>query len=165
MEHEALIGPETVGLLHVPSDYVTPRQGLLAIWRRHLVANVGVRSRDYMEALFRTHFPRGRLVEIEDGRIPADVLDRAGNIVLLYPDSIGMDFGEIERAIASRWPAKRVLVLNGRRRMFPLDAETRRRLALRRFLEAWRLPEIMFFLVFVVVTPLLALFDIVRGRR
>ena len=165
MELESSLGAGTAGVLHFPPDYSAPRPGLFAAWRRHLIANAGVRDRDYMEALFRSHFPHGVLVAATDGPIPGDVLDRMDTIVLLYPDPIGMDFGAIEREVASRWPAKRLLALNGRRRLFRLDDGMRWKLALRRFLAAWRIPEILFFVVFVVVTPFLALYDTLRSAR
>jgi hypothetical protein len=165
MEYEALIGSDTVGVLYMPSDYAKPRGGLLALWRRHLVANAGVRNRDYMEALFKRHFPRGTMIELKDRQVPADVMDSSKTIVLLFPDAIGIDFGRIERAIASRWRSKRVLALNGRRRLFRLDAKMRRRLALLRSLETFRIPEIAFLLVFLIATPVLVLFDMMTGRR
>jgi hypothetical protein len=164
-EYEVLIGPDTVGVLYIPPDYAKPKGGLLALWRRHLVANAGVRNRDYMDALFRSHFPRGTLLELDNRQVPTDVIDRAKTIVLLFPDAIGMDFGGIERVIASRCPWKRVLALNGRRRLFQLDARMRRRLALLRFLEALRIPEMIFLLVFLVATPALVLFDMMIRRR
>jgi hypothetical protein len=118
-----------------------------------------------MTALFRSHFPNGTIVNVEDGRIPPEVTASADNIVLLFPDSIGMDFGDIERNVARRGPSRRVLVLNGRRRFFNLDAPMRRRLAWRRFLEATRLPELAFFAVFLVATPVLLLVDALRRQR
>jgi len=159
------IGAVALGLLYVPFDYLVPRNGLLALWRRHLVATAAVRTGDYMKALFASRFPGSALAEVTDGKIPEDVLIQAQTIVLLYPDAIGMEFGWIERALARRWPSKHVLALNGRRRLFRLDREMRRRLAIRRFLEFSRLPELAFFLVFAVVTPFFALLDIMRGHR
>ena len=165
MKLEALIGPKTVGLLRNPTDYAVPRMGVFALWRRHLVANAGVRDREYMEALFKSQFPRGELIVLEDFVIPDARCAEADSIVLLYADCIGMDFGGIERNIISRWPLKRLLVLNGRRRLFRLDSEMRRRLALRRFLEATRLPEMAFLLVFLIATPVLLLVDTIRSHR
>jgi len=162
---EALIRGNTVGLLHIPKDYSSPPPGVAGAWRRHLVANAVVRDREYMMALFNSHFPSGTVVDVDDGQIPPEVASSADNIVLLFPDSIGMDFGDIERNVAVRCPSRRILVLNGRRRFFNLDAKMRRRLALRRFLEATRIPEIVFFLVFVVATPVLVVVDALRGRR
>ena len=165
MKLEALIRGNTVGLLHIPKEYSSPPPGLRGLWRRHLIANAGVRDREYMMALFTSHFPNGTVVDIEDGRIPPEIGASADNIVLLFADAIGMDFGDIERNVARRWPSRRVLVLNGRRRFFDLDAPMRRKLALRRILEATRLPELAFFAVFLVATPVLLVIDALRGRR
>lgn len=165
MAFEDLIGGNIVGLLHHPGDYAAPRPGLRSLWRRHLIANAFVRNREYMVALFKSHFPGSPTVEATDGRVPEDSIAGADAIVLLYPDSIGMDFGWIERTVRARWPAKRLLVLNGRRRFFRLDAEMRRRLALRRFLERARLPEFAFFALFLVVTPVLLLLDAFKSSR
>jgi hypothetical protein len=118
-----------------------------------------------MEALFKSHFPHGELIVLKDAGLPELHVTAADSIVLLYPDSIGMDFGAIERSVISRWPLKRVLVLNGRRRLFRLEPQMRRRLALRRYLEAIRIPEVAFLLVFLIATPILLLLDMMRSRR
>ena len=165
MELETLLGSRSIGLLYLPGDYAVPRKGFGAVWRRHLVANAGVRDREYMEHLFHSHFPNGVLLELKDARLPADIAGDGDNIVLLYPDSIGMDFPGIERALARQCPSRNVFVLNGRRRFFRLDRDMRRRLRLRRWLVAVRLPEFAFLLLFVLVTPLLVINDFVRGRR
>lgn len=165
MELEGLIRGHTVGLLHIPKDYSSPPPGLGGAWRRHLIANAAARDRTYMTGLFTSHFPHGALIELEEGRIQPDAAAIADNIILLFPDAIGMDFGDIERNVAARWPSGRVFVLNGRRRFFKLDAPMRRKLALRRFLEATRLPELVFFAVFLVATPMLLLIDALRRHR
>ena len=165
MELDALIRGETIGLLHIPADYFSAPQGLTGLWRRHLVANAAVRDRDYMAALFKSHFPQGTLIDVERGWVPGAAVLAADNIVLLFPDSIGMDFGAIENQLMSRRSSGRVLVLNGRRRFFKLDSRTRRSLRLRRFLEATRLPEVAIFTAFLVTTPVLLLVDAIRGQR
>lgn len=165
MQLETLIGRDTLGILYFPADYGRPRKGLLALWRRHLLANAAVRDREYMLALFNSHFPNCRLVTMAAEKIPVQEIESVDNVVLLFPDSIGLDFGIIERSIGSRWPAKRMFALNGRRRFFRLDAAMRRRIAVRRFLEKSRIPEAGLLVVFMVATPFLALFDVARGRR
>lgn len=164
-QFKAPVGRDTLGVLYVPDDYRLPRRGLLALWRRHIVANAAVRNREYMESLFNSHFPYGALVEVRNGALPAELINASETIVLLFPDAIGLDFGRIERAIATGWPSKRLFALNGRRRLFRLDSETRRRFLLRRFLERWRLPEVAFFVLFLIVTPFLLIFDLMRGHR
>ena len=159
------IGGKTVGLLYMPPDYVSPRKGWRGIWRRHVIANAAVRNREYMEKLFESRFPSCDLYVLDDGRIPESVLQNADNIVLLYPDAIGIDWRAIESRIIAHRPAKRVLALNGRRRLFRLDAAMRRRLIGLRFLETSRIPEVFILCVFLVATPILVLFDLVRGHR
>ena len=161
----AAIAPGAVGLLYVPSDYVVPRKGILALWRRHLVASAAVRSADYMKALFASRFPGCVLLEITDRKISEDIVVQEQAIVLLYPDAIGMDFGWIERTLAGRYRSTPVFVLNGRRRLFRLDREMQRKLAVRRLLESSRFPEFALCLAFAMTTPFLALFDMIRGRR
>lgn len=165
MQLETLIGHSTLGILYFPEDYANPRAGILALWRRHLLANAAVRDREYMLALFNSHFPNSRSITIIDKNLPAHEIESADNLVLLFPDSLGLDFGAVERSIASRWPAKRLFALNGRRRFFRLDPQMRRRIALRRFIEKSRLPEVAFVVAFLVATPFLALIDLARGRR
>ena len=165
MQLQALIGRNTLGVLYFPADYAQRRTGLLALWRRHLLANAAVRDREYMLALFSSHFPDCPLISMTDEKTPVPEIESADNVVLLFPDSIGLDFGVIERSIASRWPAKRLFALNGRRRFFRLDAPMRRRMAIRRFLEKSRIPEVGLSVVFIVATPFLALMDLVRGHR
>lgn len=162
---ESLIGGHTVGLLHFPDDYANPKSGLLARWRCHVIANAVVRDRGYMEGLFKTHFPHGELAELGQRGIPEAAIEKADTVVLLYPDPIGLDFSACERFLASRWPTKRILVLNGRRRLFRLDRERRRRLALRRMLALFRPLEAAFFVFFVTATPFLLLVDLLRRRR
>lgn len=165
MEVNNLIGGSVLGLLYIPDDYAAPRGGWFNAWRRHVVANAGPRNRDYMERLFRDRFAGGDLIHMAADSLPIEKVEKADAIVLLYPDSIGLDVVHIERAIASRWPLKRVFALNGRRRFFLLDASMRRRLAIRRFLETFRIPEVILISLFIATTPLLVLWDFLRGHR
>lgn len=153
------------GLVYFPEHYVTPRSGLLRSWSRHLAGSAGIRTPEYMKALFTKTFPGGALTEVATGKVPDDFGTQARHIVLLYPDAIGMNFGWIERTLVRRLPSKSILVLNGRRRHFRLDRDMRRKLTVRRFLERFRIPEFAFLVLFVAVTPILILFDLLRGRR
>jgi hypothetical protein len=84
--------------------------------------------------------------------------------VLLYPDAIGIDLGAIERSLCSADPAPRLVALNGRGRIFALDGITRRRLANRRVLETVRPLEWALLPIFLLLTPVLLLWDLARGR-
>jgi hypothetical protein len=128
-----------------------PRRAL----RRSLAWRANPRDPEYMRSLFHERFPQGRVVDqVED-------VHGADRVVLLYPDSTGIGFGGIER----RLPDVPVVVLNGRRREFTLDARTRRRLRVRRALELSYLGEVVALAVLVIATPALAAGDRLRGRR
>jgi hypothetical protein len=123
------------------------------------------RSAEYMRVLQQERLPDAEWVETGEHSDWIERLSRADMIVLLYPDSIGLGFGRIERSVLEHkldWTD--VVVLNGRRREFRLNKATRFGLRLRRLLEWSMLPEILFLSVFVVVTPLLWAIDAVRGR-
>src|SRR4051812_25413284 len=122
---ESMIGGKGVGVLYAPGDYAVPKLGLRHLWRRHLVAHAAVRDRDYMEALFRRHFPHAPIIAADPQSLPG-AIETADHVVLLFPDAIGADFSPIERAVAGCAPTKPVLVLNGRRRFFRLDVRMRR---------------------------------------
>lgn len=162
---ENLMGRNVVGLLYVPADYLAPPPGLRGAWRRHLMATASVRPRDYMTTLFQSRFPNGTVVDIAQGQILGDAIERAEHLVLLYPDAIGAHYAWIERAIAKRWPHKSLLALNGRQRFFRLDGSMRRRLVWRRLLESSRLAEWMFLPLFVLITLVLLLLDLCERRQ
>jgi hypothetical protein len=90
----------------------------------------------------------------------------AQQIVLLYPDAIGLGWGPVERAVLRRAaPGAEVRVLNGRRRDFVLDRRARFRLELRRWFETALIGEAAATVSFVLLTPVLLAWDVLRGRR
>jgi len=123
-----------------------PRRTMRRAYRRALFEKANPRPPAYMRTLFAERYPDGRL----EGGVPAGDAD---TIVLLYPDAIGLGFGAIERRLPR---GARIVVLNGRRREFPLDRRTRAALRKRRLLERTMLG---------VATPVLLAADLVRGRR
>jgi hypothetical protein len=118
-----------------------------------------------MKALFDERWPGGDFVRIDGRGEWNGLLSGAGMVVLLYPDAIGLGFGEVENQVEKlKAEGTPVMVLNGRHREFVLDRPRRRRLRLRRFLERTMAGEFAALVPFVVATPLLLL-DRVRGRR
>ena len=118
------------------------------------------RSAAYMRALQQEHFPDAQWVDTQEQPDWASKISRADSIVLLYPDSIGLGFGAVERSVFARKPGPATVdVVNGRRRSFRLDPSTRAGLRLRRILECSMLAEFLFVPVFIVVTP------VTVGRR
>jgi hypothetical protein len=131
-----------------------PRRSLRRAYRRALFEKSNPRSAEYMRALFDQRYPGARIAATHD--------PEAETIVLLYPDSIGLGFGPLERRVRG---AATVRVLNGRGRDFELDARARRSLAMRRVAERTMVVEAAALAVGVVATPLLLALDFVRGRR
>jgi hypothetical protein len=102
-----------------------------------------------------------------DGTPPllADALRGAyDTVVLVHPDALGLGCELLERVLVAE-PSRRVLVVNGRRRVYALAADARRALRLRRFLARTRLPELGFALVVWPVAAALAAADAWRARR
>jgi hypothetical protein len=147
-----------VGLLAYPlgEDFGVsdvPRHSLRRAYRRTLLNKANPRSPQYMRDLFAERCP--------DGVITDAVPPGADEIVLLYPDAIGLGFGAVERRLPS---GVAVRILNGRRREFALDTRTRRALRLRRLLERAMLGEALAVAAAAAVTPVLLLADRVRGK-
>jgi hypothetical protein len=158
----------TVAVFHNP----WPAQGLSRPSRRELGAQyryavwykANPRSADYMRALLLRRFPDAEWIETTDPNWTGK-LSRADTVLLLYPDSIGLGFAPVERAVlAHKRDFANVAVLNGRGRDFRLNAAARLGLRLRRVLEWTMLPEMAVLPVFIVATPLLWAFDAMRGR-
>jgi hypothetical protein len=137
----------------------------LHLYRYAVWYKANPRAAAYMRALQRERFPDAEWLDTSEHSDWIDRLSQADTVVLLYPDSIGLGFGSVERAVrAHKRDEAAVVVLNGRRRKFRLNAATRLGLRLRRILEWSMLLEVLALPVFVVVTLLLWTVDAVRGR-
>jgi hypothetical protein len=137
----------------------------LAQYRYAVWYKANPRSAAYLRALQQERHPDAEWVDTGADLDWISRVSRADSVILLYPDSIGLGFGHLERAVFAHkpdWAA--VEVLNGRRREYRLNSATRLGLRLRRVLEWTMLPELLFVPVFIVVTPLLWTIDAVRGR-
>jgi hypothetical protein len=142
-------------------------RSLGALYRRAIAYRANPRPRETMRALFQEHWPEGQFVDIDHESAWVDTLGGADQIVLLYPDSIGLGFGSIERTVLQRHaPYATIAVLNGRRRQFVLSRGMRLRIRVRRLLERTMLPELALAIpLFLLATPFLLVFDVMRGRR
>jgi len=103
---------------------------------------------------------------IDDGRrallgVHVDAA-RPDVLVLFYPDPLGLGCAPFERQALAL--GLRVLVVNGRGRVFPLDRRFRRVLALRRWLAVGRWSERLFALAGHSLGTGLALYDRCRGK-
>jgi hypothetical protein len=140
-------------------------RSLGALYRYAVWYKANPRSAEYMRALLAERLPEALWVSTGTDADWRQRIAAADQVVLLYPDAIGLGFSAVERALmGSKRPWAGVSVLNGRRRKFLLNGATRRALRLRRALEWTMLPELLFLPVFVAVTPVLWTLDRIRGR-
>jgi hypothetical protein len=84
-------------------------------------------------------------------------------VVLIYPDALGLGFGRLESRLVAAG-AKNIVVVNGRRRLFPLTTAARRALRWRRVLASTRLPEIAASIGLIPLAAVLAGYDRLWGR-
>jgi hypothetical protein len=153
----------SAGIEAAQAQALTP----ITAYRKVLWQKSNPRSEQYMRDLFFERYPDGEFVVVQDGESVARRLAGARQIVLLYPDAIGLGFGGVETAalrVAAR-SGMRVRALNGRRREFELDGRALRALRLRRVLERYMLGELAITIGFIMATPFLVFADFVRGKR
>lgn len=84
-------------------------------------------------------------------------------IVLFYTDAIGLGCAKVQAAAAVK--SSQVIIVNGRRRAFGLDATARRGLALRRFLSNWRFMEVFFAMTFLVVAVVCSVVNSAQSKK
>lgn len=145
-----------------PAQSRNPRQ----LYRRAVWFKSNPRSAADMERLFHETWAEGHFINVSESQAWRREAADCETLVLLYPDAIGLGFGAIERKIrAANRGTREVLVLNGRKRNFSFTPATRGSLWLRRMLERTMAGELLFALPFLIATPLMLSFDLVRGRR
>lgn len=163
----------TIGLYASPwgAEFsIPPRRSrnplYLVRWAQWFKANP--RSADYMRQLFAERHPGGEFIDANavDAETLVARIGAAGEIVLLYPDAIGLGFGGIEKLVRrGSDPMAGVHVLNGRRREFVFSYNARRSLLKRRFLERTMLPELLTGLLMLMATPVLLTLDLLKGKK
>ncbi len=99
-------------------------------------------------------------VEVRTAGDLLDANETADSMLLIYPDALGLGWASLE----SRLPSGRVYVVNGRRRIFSLDASTSRKLRWRRLLASTRVTELLATLAIVPLAAGLAAWDALRGK-
>lgn len=143
-----------------------PSRNLLEKYRRMVWYKANPRREVYMKKEFFEHWPDGIFVNADTDSEWHHKISKADTIVLLYPDAIGLGFGQIESRVAQvkkKWAAVRIL--NGRKRSFLLTPFVWRQLISRRFLERSMLGEIIFTALFIVITPIFVIIDKIKGRE
>ncbi|MGB9115069.1 hypothetical protein [Bradyrhizobium sp.] len=144
----------------LPTSFRNP----FGLWMKAVWYKANPRSSDYMKARFAECYPGSTFLNTGAGAISAAALAGSSKVVLLYPDSIGLGYSAIERAVARDAPHAAVEVLNGRRRQFAFDRKARWALRFRRFLEWTMLIECLAGVTLLLATPFLLLFDFLRGK-
>jgi hypothetical protein len=157
---------KTIGIFSSPWKDSFDEKNPIELFSKTVWYKANPRSEDYMKALFHQAYPDAEYVNADTSSDLAGLVRRAMSIVLLYPDSTGLGFNRIE-AIVSRNAGKEipVQVLNGRCRKFIWDRRAKQDLMLRRFIERFMLGEIAITVFFLIATPFLLLFDLIRGKK
>jgi hypothetical protein len=78
--------------------------------------------------------------------------------ILAYPDALGLTFGRLERRLLAGG-ARNIVVLTGRRRLFPLSSRAMRSFRWRRLLASARIVELMAAIAILPVAAALAGYD------
>lgn len=124
------------------------------------------RSLEYMTNLVQNSFDNIDIIQIASIRDLIKVpLNDYQEIVLAYPDSIGLGWSTIDNYVMRTFnPIKNIIVLNGRNRQILLNNNNLVSLKARRLLEKSLLPEIVFMILFIIITPFFLLKDAINGR-
>ncbi len=118
------------------------------------------RSSEIMKAMFKERFPTGVLVNSD-----LKMINTADEIVLLFPDAIGLHWEKLERTIKKQRASNaHVSCLNGRGRYFALTPRTHFSLRLRRLLERTLITEFLSSIAFVILTPVFLSYDLICRR-
>jgi hypothetical protein len=140
-------------------------QRVIAKLEGHVEYRRNPREWPYMEELLRAQqrFESGQLKRSSElGSIDWSAVRE---IVLLWPDGNGLGWAQVERQIFRRIPSgAKVTVLNGRRRAFQLERTLWLQYLWRRFLEKTFAADLILTAVFLASTPVLAVWDRLRGR-
>jgi hypothetical protein len=86
--------------------------------------------------------------------------ESADSVLLIYPDALGLGWAPLE----SRLPRGQVYAVNGRRRIFPFNANARRKLRWRRLLASTRATELLATIAIVPLAAGLAAWDALRVK-
>lgn len=166
------VGPPYPVLSRAADSSVCPasiKRGLNLVFRDSVIRR-NPRTADYMSQRVAERYgadAAARIQPIAKGTdLDLEAVRRASHIVLLWRDGNGTGCHGIERILlAQRGPKTPVTVLNGRRRQFELTPRTRRAYLLRRGLAKSFLLEAIAFVIFWLITPALAGWDLIRKQR
>lgn len=123
------------------------------------------RDLDYMQFLLSQTIKLDfKVIDAKD--LSADRLKGVEEVVLLWPDGNGYGwFGTEKRIFSLKERTTKVTVLNGRRRYFHLSSILWISYLVRRFLERFWIGEIIFSILFLIISPFLVIWDLAQGHR
>jgi hypothetical protein len=122
------------------------------------------RDIQYMRALV-TEFLGQDIHWVKAKYLRPNIVKEADKIILLWPDGNGYGWFWVEFRVFAWRRGSTVMVLNGRRRYFQLTLKLWLAYCLRRFLERFWIGEIVFSIIFLVVSPFLVAWDLLRGHK
>jgi len=162
--------PKIIGLYYDPNSD-TPLKKTTSIFQKILRKyhtaiqwRSNPRPEDYMRLLFESQCEGSEFISLKTSSDTPDLKDY-DQVILLYPDSIGLGFSKLEKhCLTNTSNGTDIMALNGRKRLFKLDTKTLYRLRFKRFIERSLLPELLFMAVFIIITPFLWAIDSLRGR-
>lgn len=123
------------------------------------------RDASYMRALLAERYAEADWIDVARQTDWRERVAQADRVLLLYPDAIGLGWHGIEREVLRQrktWAG--IHALTGRKREFLLNRATLRGLRTRRMIEWSMLGEWLFLPVFVLATPMLLVWDRLRGH-
>ena len=150
-------GPVYPGLARI----VGSRNRLTAALSTHIAHNGRCRTVEYMNALAVEHGAREVYLVKHASELP--LVGNGAQVVLVWRDANGIGCSPLEREL--KRSGARIWVLNGRHRLFELTSGRRRLLRFRRALEKFLIGEVVFTIVFILITPGLVAWDALQGRR
>ena len=137
------------------------RRRLINALATHISHNGQRRTQDYMEALA-SHHGAGAIRSVS-GIAELPPIGSGTDVVLLWADANGLGWRPLERKLLRS--GARVSVLTGRGRLFELTPRRWRAFQYRRVLEKYLVGEVLFTIVFFLITPWLVAWDWMHGRR
>lgn len=85
-------------------------------------------------------------------------------VYLFYPDALGLGWFNIERVLLKSTSAK-IIIINGRKRMFELNKSSIKKLTTHRFIERSWIPETLLIMVLIPLSLLLFMLDFLKGKQ
>jgi hypothetical protein len=160
----------TICICHFPDKRVTtpknlPLGALFDILARVSQYKRNARDLPYMVDLAAKFLPPHHEI-VAASEVVSSHLHKADDVVLLWPDGSGFGWFRIEMMVREfKRREANVFVLNGRRRYFPLTRSVYVEYLIRRIAERFWIGEIVFTVLFLLISPIYVAIDLLKGKR